>query len=694
MRRPIVAAAIVAAVTIAAGLGAFALSRQNEANAALVALQGDERIVFSSAQDGDADIYLMNDDGTGTLKLTRNDVEDDGALASPDGRWIAFTRHRIQDNVDYGDQWVMRADGTGAHRIRVAASGAEAWSPDGGHILYGDYELERGVLVDVASGSRTIVGPASCCAGAAWSPDGSEIAAVTGGYGVANGIVLIDTKTETWRWAYRGGVGFTRPVWSPDGKRIAFTTSSDSTPPDKRGVAVVAVSSGDVVRIGTSGPEGDGIDQLAWAPASTLVFSRLVGRDRPALFSWDGARTRRLRLPGPVMNPHWAPDGRTLEFTWGRFDSVYGETDLGYYRAGRAWRITPLGETGGFEFGGWSPGPRLPQPGQPRAVRPTAVASLSLRRAELLEVAGHRVAVSNPCGPLVLWRIGSASATNLTAGCAHSPGLTTALALTSSAVAWVFRWTDRMEGEDCIMLADPASGAPLASHHKCDSGGGPGGLPAHIVTAPESIERLVAEGAKVAYSKREWCDPDYVSGCKPYTWVPRGGYVLTERGARKVVAESELLALAGDGYVVRRHGRSEIVYPARHRTVRLAYDAPFGVAVHGSVVAAIGEDGTLRLMSASHGAQLRAIELRPPSADTPRLEDLTKSYAAIVADGQLRVVRLRDGQSIRIVLGTAVSPIHARFDESHLVVSFNHLGSAPWGRVMAFPLAAVDAAFH
>jgi dipeptidyl aminopeptidase/acylaminoacyl peptidase len=92
------------------------------------------QIVFASVRDGDADIYVMNADGSGERALTQNDSFDAFPALSPGGRRIAFEAEQ-NGNVDL---YVMNVDGSDEVRLTFeeAVDGVPAWSPDGAKIAF------------------------------------------------------------------------------------------------------------------------------------------------------------------------------------------------------------------------------------------------------------------------------------------------------------------------------------------------------------------------------------------------------------------------------------------------------------------------------------------------------------------------------------------------------------------------------
>jgi Tol biopolymer transport system component len=112
------------------------------------------RIVFGSQRDGDFDIYIMNADGSDVRRLTHTVGYDGGPWFSPDGQkivwraWYPKTEGEAAQwkdcmEKDYIvpfplDIWVMNVDGSG--KIRLTQNGATnwapSWHPDGKRIIF------------------------------------------------------------------------------------------------------------------------------------------------------------------------------------------------------------------------------------------------------------------------------------------------------------------------------------------------------------------------------------------------------------------------------------------------------------------------------------------------------------------------------------------------------------------------------
>ncbi len=85
------------------------------------------KIAFASDRAGNFDIYVMNPDGGGLVRLTNDPAEDVQPSWSPDGTKIAFVSSRDGNKEIY----IINADGSGLTRLtnNTAEDFAPAWSP-------------------------------------------------------------------------------------------------------------------------------------------------------------------------------------------------------------------------------------------------------------------------------------------------------------------------------------------------------------------------------------------------------------------------------------------------------------------------------------------------------------------------------------------------------------------------------------
>lgn len=179
------------------------------------------RIAFTSERDGNFEIYAMNAGGSNLVRLTGVTASDYRPAWSPDGSRIAFVSERDGNSEIY----VMKADGTSPSRITSsgASDGNPAWSPDGSRIAFqSDRDGNHAIYVMNADGSGLVRLTSSNMRGLqpAWSPDGTRIA-FTGGVSVANDIFVMNADgSGLTQLTALGGVS--DPAWSADG-RIAFS---------------------------------------------------------------------------------------------------------------------------------------------------------------------------------------------------------------------------------------------------------------------------------------------------------------------------------------------------------------------------------------------------------------------------------------------------------------------------------------
>ena len=297
----------------------------------------EERIAFASDRDGNDEIYAMNPDGSSVTRLTNHPARDWQPVWSPDGRRIAFVS--IRDGN--GEIYAMNADGSELTRLtnHDVHDSQPVWSPDGRRIafiadrdtdpLYVPENKELYVMNADGTDVTRLTNHDADDRGHSWSPDSRRIAFSSNPDGNADIYVANADGSGTTRLTHHAASDW-QPTWSPDGRRVAFASTRDGDerwfPPNAEIYAINADGSG-LTRL-------TGNDRVArepaWSPdGQRIAFSSSRGHAHSSIYvmNADGSdMTPLIRGYGPV----WSPDGRRIVFTDypGDGDIIMGDTEI------------------------------------------------------------------------------------------------------------------------------------------------------------------------------------------------------------------------------------------------------------------------------------------------------------------------------------------------------------------------------
>lgn len=314
-------------------------------------------------------IYVARDDGTGARRLIRGS----GAAFSPDGSRLAFAR--------FDRLYVAHPDGTDERQLVLAGRGyGVRWSPDGRKITFTSHYRSGRFAVYVANadgtGVRRLVKPAHRLeesASPAWSPDGRWLAFASTRAAAGNPEIYVVRPDGSGlrRLTHTAGDAHVlgddgMPSWSPDGKRIVFTSNrtgggaiwvmradgtgerklydhegTDEFNPqfahDGRRIAFSQLGLG-TAEVWIVGSDGGGARRIAaggqptWLPvasaresaaagglAADVLFTRhLRGTGTSDLFLARGSLVKRLTRDGTSAGGVFSPDGTQIAFASGR----------------------------------------------------------------------------------------------------------------------------------------------------------------------------------------------------------------------------------------------------------------------------------------------------------------------------------------------------------------------------------------
>jgi subtilisin family serine protease len=187
-------------------------------------------VVFASNRPGSSgfDIYLMNSDSSGVVRLLGRPGSDTDPALSPDGTRIVF----VSGSNATSEIWVMNVDGTGLTRLtnNGFTDRDPNWSPGGTNIVFasnqdGGSDVEIYTMSADGYGVTRLTNNTNSDSLPAWSPDGTKIAFSSNRVSNAETWVMNADDSSPVRLTTKSGTD-QAPAWSPDGTKIAFTNAA------------------------------------------------------------------------------------------------------------------------------------------------------------------------------------------------------------------------------------------------------------------------------------------------------------------------------------------------------------------------------------------------------------------------------------------------------------------------------------
>jgi DNA-binding winged helix-turn-helix (wHTH) protein/Tol biopolymer transport system component len=144
-----------------------------------------------------------------------------------------------------------------------------------------------------------------------WSPDGSEILFVDRTPQGPDAIYSVpaDGSGKPRRLLQQDREAETDPSWSPDGRKIVFSTSPNVGASSKSDLRILDIATGNVAVL----PASDGLLVPRWSPDGLSIAAMTL--DAMAMKIFDIARGRWTKLnSGAVAFPEWSHDGRFIYY--------------------------------------------------------------------------------------------------------------------------------------------------------------------------------------------------------------------------------------------------------------------------------------------------------------------------------------------------------------------------------------------
>jgi Tol biopolymer transport system component len=309
---------LVAAATLSTPMVAPALATPPGSNGRISFMRPDDNFHWQ--------VWTANPDLTHQHQVTSGGFDNGWATWSPDGTRLAFESTRIapEANGDLKEIYVMRPDGTQITQVTHIGgySDEPSWAPDASLLAFAsdgaDYPHSAGIYLvrPDGTGMRRILALPTDDPRARWleapriSPDGRHVAYTyyRGGKdtphkyaGEVSALYVADIDGGHPRRLTPWGTTTGDADWSPDGTQLTFETNGTHL--------------GNFASVMVIGADGSGSHALTTDLFTGIGYFNGNGKQQPLFISSS-------------YDPVWSPDGTTILFSHGSYDSTGGATGL------------------------------------------------------------------------------------------------------------------------------------------------------------------------------------------------------------------------------------------------------------------------------------------------------------------------------------------------------------------------------
>lgn len=246
---------------------------------------------------------------------------------SPTGQLIAFESTIVKTEV-----YVVNPDGSARRKLTTSPSSMQqsvspAWSPDGGRIVFVTGYLREGqinVMNSDGSDQRQLVS-GNWNEFPVWSPDGRSIA-----FRGKSELFVMAPDGSRQTSVTVGMPAVTGFSWAPDSRRIVVSTYKTewvATRVERGGVVIIGYTAREESQIHLVNADGDAKraltnitpsrdDSPTWShDGNRIIFvSTRDGSQQIYIMNPDGSGQTRLTSAGKNVSPVWSPDGRRMAF--------------------------------------------------------------------------------------------------------------------------------------------------------------------------------------------------------------------------------------------------------------------------------------------------------------------------------------------------------------------------------------------